>query len=187
MYQSNSASAVDLRQRETGRIEAERSLRWYALETKPRQESLVDRRFRQVGIEVFLPLMRASRRVGTKRVWVPEPLFPGYLFCRIDLIQSGKLARYSPGVKDFVRFGTLIPELSDEFIEGLKHHCPGGIAVIYPEFRTGQRLLIKDGPLAGLQAIFQYRLKDHERIAVLLEFLGRQTTVVLPVHIVEKA
>ncbi|HWO40389.1 MAG TPA: transcription termination/antitermination NusG family protein [Candidatus Eisenbacteria bacterium] len=181
-----SSSAVDLREQAQSSFEAQHGLRWYALETKPRQESLVDQRFRQIGIEVFLPLMRAWRRVGTKRVCVPEPLFPGYLFCRIDLIQSGKVVRYSPGVKDFVRFGTLIPELSDEFIEGFKQNCPGGIAAISPEFHTGERLLIKDGPLAGFQAIFQYKLKDHERIAVLLEFLGRQTTVVLPVHIVEK-
>jgi transcription elongation factor/antiterminator RfaH len=168
-------------------IEVHGGIRWYVVETKPRQESLVDRRFRQAGIEVFLPLLRVRRRIGTKRLWVREPLFPGYLFCRIDLLQSGKVARYSPGVKDFVKFGSMIPELSDEFIESLKEHCPGGVATVSKDYRAGQPVIIREGPLAGLQAIFQHKMNDEERIAILLEFLGRQTTIIVPAEIVEKA
>ena len=176
----------DLRERGEPPIELQGGLRWYVLQTKAKHESQVERRCRRAGIEVFLPWLRVRRRIGTKRSWVPEPLFPGYVFCRIDLLQSGKLARYSPGVKDFVKFGSMIPELSDEFIESLKEHCPGGIAIVSEEYRAGQSLIIREGPLAGLQAVFQHKMKDEERIAVLLEFLGRQTTIIVPAEIVEK-
>lgn len=176
----------DSRRRRQPLIEVHGGLHWYVVETKPRHESQVDRRFRQEGIEVFLPLLRVRRRIGTKRLWIAEPLFPGYLFCRIDLLQSGKLARYSAGVKDFVKFGSMIPELSDEFIDSLREHCPGGIATASRQFREGEPLIIREGPLSGLQAIFQYQMKDEERITVLLEFLGRQTTIIVPAEIVEK-
>jgi transcriptional antiterminator RfaH len=181
-----SESALDLRRRPPS-IEIQEGLRWYVVETKPRHEPQVDRRFRQAGIEVFLPWIRVRRRIGTKRLWITEPLFPRYLFCRLDLFQIGKLARYSPGVKDFVKFGSMIPELSDEFIESLKEHCPGGVATVSHDYRAGQPLVIREGPLSGLQAIFQQKMKDEERIAVLLEFLGRQTTIILPAEFVEKA
>jgi transcriptional antiterminator RfaH len=181
-----SESALNLR-RGVPSIEVQEGLRWYVVETKPRQESQVDRRFRQAGIEVFLPWIRVRRRIGTKRLWITEPLFPGYVFCRIDLLQAGKLARYSPGVKDFVKFGSMIPEVSEEFIQELREHCPGGIATVSPEYRAGEPLVIREGPFSGLQAIFQHKMKDADRIAVLLEFLGRQTTIILPADIVEKA
>ena len=52
-------------------------------------------------LEVFLPWMRARRRIGSRFHWVLAPLFPGYVFCRLDMVLSGKAARYSPGVKRF--------------------------------------------------------------------------------------
>jgi transcription antitermination factor NusG len=81
----------------------------------------------------------------------------------------------------------MIPEVGDEFIESLREHCPGGVASVSQEYHAGQPLIIREGPLAGLQAIFQHRMNDAERIAVLLEFLGRQTTIILPADVVEKA
>ena len=72
--------------------------------------------------------MRARRRIGSKFHWVMVPLFPGYVFSRLDMVLSGKAARYSPGVKDFLTFGSRVAEVSEEIIEGLRERCPGGIA-----------------------------------------------------------
>jgi transcription antitermination factor NusG len=40
--------------------------------------------------------------------------------------------------------------------------------------------MIKEGPLAGFEAIFEQDMKGTERVAVLLDLLGRSTRVVLP-------
>jgi transcriptional antiterminator RfaH len=45
---------------------------------------------------------------------------------------------------------------------------------------------ISEGPFAGLEAIFEQKLKGSERVAVLLEILGRQTRIVLPSETIAK-
>lgn len=166
-------------------LEIEDGLRWYTIRTKPRKEASVEKRFRDLKLEVFLPWIRARRRIGTRHQWILEPLFPGYLFCRLDLVLTGKLARYAPGVRDFVRFGSRIPEVSEETIQGLLARCPNGVAQIGPRpFHPGEPLMIKEGPLSGLDVIFEKEMGGVERVAVLLEFLGRQTRLILPSEMV---
>jgi len=42
------------------------------------------------------------------------------------------------------------------------------------------------GPFSGLDAVFEQSLKGSERVAVLLEILGRQTRLVLPSETIAK-
>ena len=115
------------------------------------------------------------------------PLFPGYLFCRLDIVISGKAARYSPGVKDFVTFGNRIAEIGSDIIQGLRERCPDGVAQIEPvTAKTGDTVRINEGPFSGLDAVFEQSLKGSERVAVLLEILGRQTRLVLPSETIAK-
>jgi len=136
---------------------------------------------------VFLPWMRTRRRIGSRHQWVLVPLFPSYLFCRLDLVESGKAARYSPGVKDFLKFGSHIAEVGVEIITTLRDRCPEGVAQIEPpQMKPGEPVRIKEGPFSGLEAIFERSLKGSERVAVLLEILGRQTRIVLPSETIGK-
>jgi transcriptional antiterminator RfaH len=163
----------------------EQGLRWYAIQTKPRHEAQVEKKLRDLNVEIFLPWIRMRRRVGTRYRWVLEPLFPGYLFCRLDLVLAGKSARYSPGVRDFVRFGTHIPEISADVVEGLMARCPEGVALVGPPpLQKGQPVVIREGPLSGLEAVFEQEMAGKERIAVLLEFLGRQTRLIVPAEVI---
>ena len=50
----------------------------------------------------------------------------------LDMVVSGKLARYAPGVKDFLTFGSQVAEVAEEIIDGLRERCPGGVAQIDP-------------------------------------------------------
>jgi transcriptional antiterminator RfaH len=162
-------------------------LRWYAIQTKGNKEKEVAKRLSDLKLEVFLPWLRDRRRVGSKFQWVLVPLFPGYLFCRMDIILSGKTARYSPGVKDFLKFGNEITEIPQDIIVALQERCPQGIAAIDPVSMTaGDPVRINEGPFAGLDAIFEKKMKGSERVAVLLEILGRQTRLVLPSETVSK-
>ena len=168
------------REREASVI-VEAGLRWYTIQTKPKHEAQVGKRLRALNLEVFLPWIRVRRRVGTRFNWMLEPLFPSYLFCRLDVVLSGKAARYCPGVKDFVRFGSRIPEVGDNVVDNLMERCPDGVARTgLPAFQKGQPVVIREGPLSGLEAVFDQEMGSRERIAVLLEFLGRQTRLIVP-------
>jgi transcriptional antiterminator RfaH len=162
-------------------LQIEPGLRWYAIQIKVNREKDVEKRLRDLNLEVFLPWMRARRRIGSRFHWVLAPLFPGYVFCRLDMVLSGKAARYSPGVKDFLTFGSRIAEVGENILEALRERCPGGIAEIDPvNAKPGDRVKINEGPFSGLEAIFEQKLRGSERVAVLLDILGRQTRIVLP-------
>jgi transcriptional antiterminator RfaH len=169
-------------------LEVVPGLRWYAMKCKPNREKEVERRLRAIDLEVFLPWLRHRRRRRGHREWVLVPLFPGYLFCRLELEVSGKAARYVPGVKDFLKFGSHVAEITSDIIEQLRERCPGGIAQINPlgNVMPGETVRIQEGPFAGVDAIFARVLKDSERVAVLLEILGRQTKIELPAEAIEK-
>jgi transcriptional antiterminator RfaH len=103
------------------------------------------------------------------------------------MVMSGKAARYSPGVKDFLTFGARIAEVGEDIIQGLCERCPGGIAQMDPiGAKPGDTVRINEGPFTGLEAIFDQFLKGTERVAVLLEILGRQTRLVLPSETIAK-
>ncbi|HUF43146.1 MAG TPA: transcription termination/antitermination NusG family protein [Verrucomicrobiae bacterium] len=168
-------------------LQFEPGLRWYAIRSKVNREREAERRLKNLGLEAFLPWMRTRRRIGSRFQWVLAPLFPGYLFCRLDMLISGKAVRYSPGVKDFLTFGNRVAEVGDEIIQSLRRRCPDGVAAIDPvAAKPGDVVRIQEGPFAGLEAVFQGQLKGSERVAVLLEILGRETRLVLPSEIIAK-
>jgi transcriptional antiterminator RfaH len=168
-------------------LQIEPGLRWYAIQTKVNREKEVEKRLSDLELEVFLPWIRTRRRIGTRFQWVLVPLFPGYLFCRLDIMISGKSARYTPGVKDFLSFGNHIAEVGSEIMETLRERCPNGVAQVDTvTAKPGDMVRINEGPFSGLEAIFERALKGSERVAVLLEILGRQTRLVLPSETIAK-
>jgi transcriptional antiterminator RfaH len=168
-------------------LQIEPGLRWYAIQTKVNREKEVEKRLKDLRLEAFLPFMRARRRIGSRFHWVLAPLFPGYIFCRLDMVLSGKAARYSPGVKDFLTFGSRLAEVGEEIIQALHERCPDGVALIDPvSAQPGDMVRINEGPFSGLEAVFQQKLKGSERVAVLLEILGRQTRIVVPSEMIAK-
>ena len=169
-----------MKEKERMSVFFEEGLRWYTVQTKPKKEKTVERRLRDLDLEVFLPWVRLRRRIGSRFQRVIDPLFPGYLFCRLDIFAAGKAARYAPGVKDFVRFGNRVAEIGDDVIGGIRERCPDGVAEIKPRpYRVGEPVLIREGPLSGLDAIFERELRGSDRVTVLLELLGRQTRLIL--------
>ncbi len=168
-------------------LQIESGLRWYAIQTKANREKEVEKRLTDLHLEVFLPWMRTRRRIGSRHQWVLVPLFPGYIFCRLDMVVSGKSARYSPGVKDFLTFGNRIAEVGSEIIETLRDRCPDGVAQIQSiSAKPGDLVRINEGPFSGLEAVFERTLKGSERVAVLLDILGRQTRLELPSETIAK-
>ena len=169
-------------------LNVQSGVRWYAIQTKGNKEREVHKRLCDLKLEVFLPWLRARRRIGSKFHWVNVPLFPGYLFCRLDMETSGKAARYSPGVKDFLKFGSEIVEVSSSIIDALRERCPDGVAQFEAlALSPGQSVKITEGPFAGLEAVFEKKMKGSDRVAVLLDILGRQTRLILPTETVGKA
>lgn len=151
--------------------------RWYLVHTKPRKEIVAEQNLQRQGYELYLPLIQQPRRRCGHWVEVIKPLFPRYLFVRLrigyDNIHS---IRYTTGVRDLVRFTEEPSVVPDQIVESLRRtaDCNTGLhRSKRPLFEPGDAVIIDEGPLAGLQAIFLAET-GQERAIILLNMLGRE-------------
>ncbi len=150
---------------------------WYVIHTKPRQEWRALLNLEQQGYECYLPVFATEKLRQRVLTVVDEPLFPRYLFIRLDTSESGKSwgpIRSSKGVSRLVTFGTEPAKVDEKLIETLR--AQGRTTVDQPQrlFSPGERLLVTDGLFAGIEAVYQ--MSDGEsRVMVLIELLSKPT------------
>lgn len=63
----------------------ELEMRWFAATTLPRQELVAAENLRAQAFEFLLPRMRVSKRHARRVVEAIDPVFPGYIFVRMDV------------------------------------------------------------------------------------------------------
>jgi len=132
-------------------------------------------------LEVFLPRIRFQRKTRQRLVWVTEALFPNYLFARFHWKTALHLVHHTPGFGGVVHFGTRWPTVVDDVIEELRRLFGSDqLHVISGEPQAGDHVQIVGGVFHDLRAVVTQVMPARERVRVLLEFLGRQTAVELP-------
>jgi len=155
---------------------------WYVIHTKPRNESVAEEHLRRQAFETYLPRLKQERKRGGKWVDVIEPLFPRYLFVRLDPArQSIAPIRSTYGVSALVMFGGRLCPLPDEIVQELRGTASldTGLHVIpRHQLKEGDAVIVDSGPFKGLRGVFKAS-SGQERVAVLLELMGRMATVVL--------
>lgn len=163
--------------------------RWYALLTKPRQEQLALQNLQRQAFNGYLPLCRERRLVRGGYRWLSAPLFPRYLFVRLDLsTENTAPIRSTLGCCGLVRFGERTPHIPDVFVETLraKSEPDGCIPLTSSQWQTGQRVQLAEGPFAGVEAIYQAP-SGVDRALVLLKWLGQMRPVVVPESVLAPA
>jgi transcription antitermination factor NusG len=150
--------------------------RWFALQVKPRSEKVVSTVARNKGFEEFLPLYQCRRRWSDRFKSVELPLFPGYVFCRLNPEYRFPLLTI-PGVLNFVGIGRIPAPIDDLEIAAIQATLQSGLlAEPYPFLDVGQRVRLEEGPLAGLEG-FLVEVRKHQRIAVSVSLLKRSISV----------
>lgn len=146
------------------------SMNWYAVHTKPRQESVVQVHLEKEGLTTFFPKLRRKKTVRRKYQWIVGPLFPCYVFARFDISKSGRLVRYARGVSNIVSFGGRPAVVDDSIIETIQGRCEQDTVTIQPPKLTkGDEVEIQEGPFSGLRGIFERELSGAERVVILLQ------------------
>jgi len=154
---------------------------WFCIRTQPKHEHIAAKHLQEVPeIEVYLPRIRFKRSTRRGPVWFTEALFPNYLFARFDLAPLARRVRHAQGVRGIVHFGDQWPAIPDKVIEELRAAIGSDdIHIISEPFKPGDAVHISGGSFHGLQAVVTRAMPGRQRVAVLLEFLGRQTMVEL--------
>jgi len=154
--------------------------RWYIARTQPRAESRAIIHLERQGYSVFCPRYRKTVRHARKAKSVLAPLFPNYLFLRLDA--SRDLWRAVNGTRGVVRLisqGETPQPLPHGVVEGLLAKTnTGGVMEWTPMFKIGQAVRIADGPFADLVGKLE-QLDVAGRVRVLLDLLGRSVSVAL--------
>ena len=149
---------------------------WSALTVRPRHEKKTAGGLARMGLEHYLPLYRARRRWSDRIRELDLCLFPGYVFCRFP--HAARLAVLNlPGVTSVVSFGTYPAAVPNGEIQAIKDILSSGRrAWPWPLLRTGQKVRIEHGPLAGLTGTLA-REKNEWCVVVNIELLGRGVAV----------
>lgn len=161
---------------------------WYVVNTRPRRETLAAFHLGNQGFETYLPRYLRSRRHAHRIDTVRAPLFPGYLFVRMDTAAvRWRAIRSTIGVRDLVCHGetpTPMPRGIVEEIHGRENAT--GVIVMAPRFHHGDPVTVCHGALLDQTGIFECATDD-ERVVILLTLLGREVRVRLPAAAVQAA
>lgn len=150
-------------------------MNWYLIHSKPRQEYIALQNLEQQGYECYLPMLPAEKlRQGALSV-IAEPLFPRYLFIRLDPSggsQSWGPIRSTRGVNRLVSFGSEPAKVGGSLVEILRAQETVLRRQPQRHFIPGERVELKSGAFAGMEAIYQ--ISDGERrVLILIELLNR--------------
>src|ERR1035437_1084051 len=128
-------------------------MNWFALVVKPQHEKAVAEQLQAKALEHYLPLYRARRRWSDRTKAVDLPLFPRYVFCRFGFEQRLKELS-TPSIVCIVSFGRKPAPLSETDLHAVQALVGSGLPVSpWPFLRSGERVRITHGALAGVEGI----------------------------------
>lgn len=158
--------------------------RWYVIQCKGGESFRAADHLGYQGYEVFHPVLEVQKKRRGKLEWVTEPLFPYYLFIRLDRLASNwRPIRSTRGVLKIVTFGLGTPvPVGDALVETLRAHGnERQDSTVNLYFRAGEIVEITEGPFKDLQGVFTSH-KGEERAIVLLNMLHQQQRLEIPVE-----
>lgn len=155
---------------------------WLVIYSKPREEERAAQHLANQGFEVFLPRLQQRKRRARGWQVVIGPLFPRYLFVRIQVgEQDTSVIRSTQGVASLVRFGYRLAEMPTEVIDYLRAQQDPTLQARSEDdwpHKPGDQVSILEGPFAGLTGVYQMA-RDEQRVLLLVELLGRQNQVLV--------
>src|SRR5437762_13254664 len=107
---------------------------WYVVRSKARKEDYAVQQLERRDVAVFLPCILEYGRDDI------APLFPGYLFVHIVLLEEYYRVVWSPGVRTFVAFGPTPTPVQDSVIGFITASAgEGGVIRLLSPFKQGDR------------------------------------------------
>lgn len=163
-------------------------MNWYVIYTQAQKEAVAALHLEKQGFETYLPRYRKRCRHARKVYTTMAPLFPRYLFVRMDpKAQRWRSINGTIGVAYLLSDGPEPLPVPDRLVDSIQaREHDGAVQVTPPQFVKGQRVCVTEGPFSDLQGMFECVDDDH-RIVLMLEFMGRVVRTRLPGHTVSAA
>ena len=149
---------------------------WYAVRVKSNFEHVTASALEVRSLERLAPTYRTRRRWSDRVKEVDLPLFPGYVFCRFDIMDRLQVLS-APGVVGIVNFGKMFPTVDEAEIEAVRRILDSGVGCEpWNDLKSGCAMQILYGPLAGLTGCV-IQVKSGYRLVVSVTLLQRSISV----------
>lgn len=154
----------------------ESDLPWFALHVRSRFEVSVASHLYGKGYECFLPTFKSRRRWSDRVKEIEAPLFPGYLFCRFNVLDRFPIVT-TPGLIQIVGFNRAPVPVTESEIAALQQLVSSKLRhEPWPYLKAGAKVMIEAGPLTGLEGIY-IESKGSHRLVLSVTLLQRSVAV----------
>jgi transcription antitermination factor NusG len=149
---------------------------WFAVLARTGREKNATLLLENSGYECYLPLSKSTRRWSDRVKEVEVPLFPGYLFCRMN--PNDRLpVLMTPGVIQIVGTGTTPIPVEEQEIAAIQRVGKSGLSTMpWPYLQVGHVARIEDGPLRGMTGIV-IKIKSGLKLLLSVNLLQRSIAV----------
>jgi transcriptional antiterminator RfaH len=165
-------------------------LRWYVAQTHPHAEVKASEHLRRQGFGIYLPRYLKERRHARRADRIAAPLFPRYVFVSIDLATQRWLSIDSTfGVTKLIRNGDVPALVPQHIIDELKYREDGNgfVPLIRrPRFAPGDKIRVVGGAFSDCCGLYD-GMSSRERVAILLDLLGRKVRTIVATDFIEAA
>ena len=155
------------------------SLPWFVAHTRPRREKKLVEFCGRHGLPVTLPCYSSAHKYRGKTVIFQKPLFPGYVFLRLDAGQRESVRRndHVANLLEVFDQATFERQLQD-ILKALDANLGVRLA---PSIGEGMRVRIKEGPLQGIEGFVEQRY-GVTTVLLRLDFISQAAAVKLEAH-----
>jgi transcriptional antiterminator RfaH len=151
---------------------------WFLVQFKPNSHNVADRNLKRQGFQIFLPLQEVTRRQDTRFVSELRPLFPGYMFIRLDPERSPwRKVNSTYGVTRIVSFRDVPAPVPDGLVAALLDRCDEtGHVLAEGGLAPGTEVKVIDGPFAEFAGTIE-TIEAEKRVWLLLDFMGQEMRI----------
>ena len=164
--------------------------RWYVVQTQTNAETKASVHLARQGFATYMPRYVKRRRHARRVDIIAAPLFPRYLFVKIDMsVQRWRSIYSTVGVSRLVSNGDRPAPVPEHVISVLKgRENTSGLIQLddRPKFSVGDKIRVLEGAFYDCLGIYD-GMSDRDRIGILLELLGRKVRVLLDADAVTAA
>ncbi|MEW7293163.1 UpxY family transcription antiterminator [Aquimarina sp. 2304DJ70-9] len=162
---------------------------WYVLYVRSRQEKKVDNLLKESHLESFLPLVKTVRQWSDRKKIIEAPLFPSYVFVKINSAQDFYKASSIEGACTFVRCGGEYALAQDDEIQKIKLFLGSkdvtNVSKSNDTLEVGEVMMIQYGSLAGLECEV-LKVNNESKIVVRLNSINQSITATIPSQFLSK-
>lgn len=155
------------------------NIKWYVLYTKPNQEKKAKEQLDKIEIENYLAVVTKTRRWSDRLKKVDEVLIKSYIFIKGDE-KTRLTALELPSIVRCLYDRGRPAIVPDWQIQNLKNFLNRvGTAFVHNNSIVGRKVVIKEGPFAGIIGTIQKTLNGN-LLSVSLDFINRSVTTIIP-------